>query len=65
MKTGETNRAIRRALHKFDEWLEITGAVRKGTSTCYEIEALIEDAVHCGIQAALEINEPLPSEKEN
>jgi hypothetical protein len=65
MKKGEEQRAIRRALNNFDKWIQLTGAIKTGTSTCYEIESIIEDAVHCGIQAALNICEPLPSQKES
>jgi hypothetical protein len=63
MKTGQMENAIRRALNKFDEWNEITGFVMEHTGFYYEIQGVIEDAVHCGAQAALEIKEPLPSEE--
>ena len=57
--------AIRRALNIFDDWNRVTGFVTEHTSYYYEIQGCIEDAVHCGAQAALEIHEPLESEKED
>jgi hypothetical protein len=64
MKQGELDSAIRRALNIFDEWVDCTGAIVKQTSTYYEIQGCIEDAVHCGAQAALGVHKPLESEVE-
>ena len=62
MKMGQVSDALRRALNKFDEWNDVTGIVEKHTGYYYEMQGVIEDALHCGIQAALEVNGPLPSE---
>ena len=51
MTKGEVDRAIRDAQHRFDEWHEVTGALHG--SYRYEVESLIEDAVHIGIRSAL------------
>lgn len=63
MKKGEIDGAIRRALNKFDEWNDVTGIVQRDTGYYYELQGVIEDAVHCGVQAALDTRELLPSEK--
>jgi len=63
MKTGELNDAIRRALNLFDKWNDCTGAIQKGTSTYYEMQGCIEDAVHCGAQAETKDFKELDSEK--
>ena len=63
MKTGEMDYAIRRALNLFDKWNDCTGVVEKHTTYYYEMQAVIEDAVHCGAQRALGIEELLESEK--
>lgn len=52
MTVGELERAKRRALELFDLWNEVTGAVSRGSSCYYELEGVIEDAVHCGAQEA-------------
>lgn len=49
---GELETAQRRALNILDAWLAITGAVEPGTSWYYELQRVVEDAVHCGAQAA-------------
>ena len=56
MKQGEIDRAKRKALSIFDEWVEVTGQFEPGNSYRYEIEGIIEDAVEVGIKAALGIN---------
>lgn len=63
MKTGELNNAIRRALNLLDKWNNCTDVVTPHTSYYYELQGLIEDAVHCGAQAALGVYEELDSEK--
>lgn len=55
MKKGEVDNAIRKALNLFDEWNDVTGIFQKHTGYYYEMQSLIEDAVRCGIKAALEI----------
>ena len=54
----------RRALNIFDKWNDITGYVPKFSGYYYEIQGVIEDAVHCGFQRALNQEQELPSEKE-
>jgi hypothetical protein len=53
MKKGQVDYAVRRALALFDQWNDVTGFVPVGTGYHGEIESIIEDAVHCGIQVAL------------
>ena len=53
MTIGEVESAERRALNLFDKWVGITGFVVKHTCYYYELQGLIKDAVHCGIQQAL------------
>ena len=63
MTVGELDGAIRRALNVFDEWNDVAGLIPKNCGTYYEMQSVIEDAVHCGAQAALGIKEPLPDER--
>lgn len=65
MKAGEVASAVRRALNKFDEWNDVTGFVTPHTGYYYELQGVIEDAVHCGIQGALGVKTPLPSEADD
>jgi hypothetical protein len=53
MNRGEVNFAERKAMELFDEWNNTTGIFIPGTSYYAEIEGCIIDAVHCGIQMAL------------
>jgi len=53
MKTGQVEEAERRALAIFDKWNDLTGYVQQGCSYQYEMQSIIEDAVHIGIQMAL------------
>jgi hypothetical protein len=48
---GELDNAIRRALNILDIWNDVTGAVPKGSGWYYELQKVVEDAVHCGAQA--------------
>lgn len=52
MTKGELDNAIRRALNIFDAWNDVTGSIPKHSSWYYEAQSCIEDAVHCGAQAA-------------
>ena len=61
---GELDFAKRRALNLFDKWNDITGFVVPFTSYYYELQGIIEDAVHCGAQVAIGIHELLESEKQ-
>lgn len=63
MTAGELKNAERRALNILDSWLKSTGVIQIGTSYYWELQGVIEDAVACGVQGALKINEPLESEK--
>lgn len=53
MKKGEVAEAERLALNELDKWNDITGFVQKHTWYYYELQGIIEDAVHIGIQMAL------------
>jgi hypothetical protein len=53
MKTGQVKKAERLALSAFDKWNDVTGLVQEHTGYYYELQAVIEDAVHIGIQMAL------------
>lgn len=61
---GEVDYAVRRALNIFDAWNDATGYVPKFSGYYYEIQSLIEDAVHCGFQQALNDYKPLESEEQ-
>lgn len=63
MTKRQVSKAVRRALTIFDKWNEITGCFPNG-SYLAEIESIIEDAVHCGIQEALEDFKKLESEND-
>lgn len=65
MTQGEMKDAQRRALNILGKWIEVTGAMQVGTSWYYELQSIVEDAVHCGAQAALGIHEPLDVEKDD
>lgn len=53
MNKGQVDEAERIALNNFDKWNDITGFVVKHTSYYYELQAVIEEAVHIGIQMAI------------
>jgi len=63
MKVSEIEYAKRRALNIFDKWNEVTGFVVPHTSGYDELCGVIEDAVHCGAQQALETYKKLESEE--
>lgn len=63
MKVGQLKDAERRALNILDKWIDVTGAVGKGSGYYYELQGVIEDAVKCGAQAASGVHEPLDSEQ--
>lgn len=52
MTVGELEQAKRRALNILDRWLDVTGAIDMNTSWYYELQSIVEDAVHCGAQGA-------------
>lgn len=53
MKKGEVQEAERLALNELDKWIDFTGAIGKHTGYYYEMQSVIEDAVHIGIQMAI------------
>lgn len=54
MNKGKVDKAERIALNQFDKWNEVTGFVQEHTGYYYELQALIKEAVHIGIQMATE-----------
>jgi hypothetical protein len=52
MKKGEVEKAERIALNQFDKWNEVTGLVEEHTGYYYELQSLIRESVHIGIQMA-------------
>lgn len=64
MTRGEYESALRRALNLFDKWNDVTGFVPKHTGYYYELQGVIEDAVHCGAQAASGVHEELAAEQD-
>lgn len=64
MNKGQVDNAVRRALNILDSWVDVTGFVQKETGYYWELQGIIHDAVHCGIQGAMGINKPLPSEED-
>ena len=65
MTRGEVDDAERRALNLLDKWNNVTGFIVKHTSYYYEVQSLMKDAVHCGIQAALDDYKPLDGEEDD
>ena len=53
MKKGQVDRAERYALNSFDNWNNVTGFVQVDTGYYYELQSIIKDAVHIGIQMAI------------
>lgn len=53
MNKGEIEYAERIAFNLLDKCLEVSGLVEKNTSYYYELQGCIQDAVHCGIQMAI------------
>jgi hypothetical protein len=62
MKVSELRSATRRALNLFDKWNDATGCFVKNSGYYDEILGVIEDAVHCGAQAATGDYKKLDSE---
>lgn len=52
MTKGKVDKAERIALNQFDKWNDVTGLVPEHTGYYYELQALIKEAVHIGIQMA-------------
>lgn len=53
MTKGKVEYAERQALNMFDKWNDCTGVIEKHCGYYYEAQACIIDAVHIGIQMAL------------
>lgn len=53
MTKGEVADAERKALNVLEEWNDVTGALDSRGSWYRECQAVVEDAVHIGIQMAL------------
>lgn len=53
MTKGQVEKAERIALNQFDKWNDVTGLVGENTSYQYELQALIKEAVHIGIQMSI------------
>lgn len=53
MNIGQVKRAEAYAVVHLQEWLEQTGVMELHTSYHSELEGIVEDAVHIGIQMAL------------
>lgn len=53
MKKGQVNNAVREALNELDRWNDVSGVFQRHTGYYYEIQGVVEDAVHIGIQMAM------------
>ena len=53
MTKGRIEKAERLANNQFDKWNDVTGLVSDSSSYYYELLALMREAVHIGIQTAL------------
>mgnify|MGYP003437380168 FL=1 len=53
MNIGKVKDAERFGLNCLDKWNDVTGAVAKNSGWYYELQSVIEDAVHVGIHMAL------------
>jgi len=53
MERGKIADAERFALNELDKWNGVTGQFAPGSGYYYEMQGIIEDAVHIGIQMAL------------
>jgi len=56
MTKGEVEYAERQALNQFDEWIDSTGALSRGSGWYYEAQSIVKDAVNVGIMSALKIS---------
>lgn len=53
MDKGQVDHAERLALNNLDKWNDVTGVVPQHSGYYYELQSVITDAVHYGIQMAL------------
>ena len=63
MTIGDLENAKRRALNILDKWLDVTGVIDKRSPYYWELQGVVEDAVHYGAQDAAGCYEPLESER--
>jgi len=54
MQKGKIETAERIALNNLDKWNDVAGVVEPHTGYYYELQAVIKDAVHIGIQMAID-----------
>lgn len=54
MTKGQVEKAERIALNQFDKWNDVTGLVGDHTSYYFELQSLMEEAVHIGIQMSID-----------
>ena len=54
MTAGQVERAVREAYNQFDTWNDATGCFEPHKGYYCEMQGLLEEAVHVGIQMALE-----------
>jgi len=53
MIKGKVEKAERLALYQFDKWNDVTGLIDDDSGYYHEIQSVITDGVHIGIQMAL------------
>lgn len=53
MQKGKIETAERIALNQLDRWNDVAGVVEQHTGYYCELQAVIKDAVHIGIQMAI------------
>lgn len=54
MEKGKVETAERIALNNLDKWNDVAGIVDQHSGSYYEMQAVVIDAVHIGIQMALQ-----------
>jgi len=64
MTKGQIESAVRRASNIFDKWNDVAGIFERDSGYYFEILGVIEDAVHCGSQAATRDFKKMDSEKD-
>ena len=53
MTKGQVEYAERQAYNEFDRWNDVVGIITKNSGYYAEIQAVVQDAVHIGIQMAI------------
>jgi len=54
MEKGKLETTERIALNNLDKWNDVAGVVEPHTGYYYELQAVIKDSVHIGIQMAID-----------